>query len=209
MSPKRVSLQLNCNILLKADGCPHLCFFRKIKKRLSFFYNGCTVNGNAPASAQVYFWYAFADGEEAWSSPPCCKCADYCTGDNRWTLAILHDGCSWHSSNNGPKAELQKLKLTEVRVGDKFPPRSMDLNPIENLFGNCMRELDTANSKKRPKSLQETRKRFDNACKKNAQKGAIANMAKSMPERCADVKANKGGPTRWWGMKKCILTWKM
>ena len=33
-------------------------------------------------------------------------------------------------------------------------------------------ELDTANSKKRPKSLQETLKRFDDACKKNAQKGA-------------------------------------
>ena len=117
-------------------------------------------------------------------------------GPGVW-VEVLHDGCSWHSSDNGPKEELRKLKLLQVRLGEKFPPRSMDLNPIENLFGICAKELDDKNAKKRAASVTETKTRFGGACEKAAEQGLITNMAKSMPERCRDVIEAEGGLTRW------------
>ena len=51
---------------------------------------------------------------------------------------LLHDGCTWHESKNGPSEAIRKNKIYTMQGPQKWPARSMDLNPIENLFGNCI-----------------------------------------------------------------------
>ena len=113
-------------------------------------------------------------------------------------FCLLHDGCTWHESNNGPRDAKKKHNINTLQGPQKWPPRSMDLNPIENLFGNCIQLMDKMQRKKLSPNEAETLRRFDEACTMSVNQGWVLKSVQNMQDRCQAVIDNDGGPTRYY-----------
>jgi hypothetical protein len=65
------------------------------------------------------------------------------------------------------------------------------------LFGISIKELDKMYALKKPKDEHETRSRFLDICKAEAESGCISRMIENMPGRLQAIIDAKGGPTRY------------
>ena len=108
-------------------------------------------------------------------------------------VRLYHDGVRWHDSPP-PRDAMQKLNI--ISLG-KPPPRSPDINPIENLFGIAAERLSDKWAEERPKDSAETERRFGEICDEAEAAGEILRLVESMPRRMAAVLDADGGPTKY------------
>jgi len=80
-----------------------------------------------------------------------------------------------------------------------YLPRSPDLNPIENLFKKLIRRLEViyVDPAKESVDLEEFEADVKQVLLGLEEDGGIAELARSMPRRCADVVKADGGPTKY------------
>lgn len=115
--------------------------------------------------------------------------------DRQW-INILMDNVSLHWGDVCVRA----LRRLRCRVFAGFPPRSPSLNIIENMFGMSVKEMDKR-AISAPISGRGWREklveRFEDVCKKHAEKGDIERSALSMPRRLRLTIEADGGPIRY------------
>ena len=148
---------------------------------------------------------------------------DVLTADNRtlrarvtWRVhrrrkAKVHSGVQtdvyvtrvWQRSDGGRRITARVPGCTHKRKSGKivrsyFPPRSPDLNPIENMFGMAEQELlERAVKDKitKPDAEEKCVKRFEEILAGLATSGKIKKLARSMPDRIKACIAAEGGAT--------------
>ena len=74
---------------------------------------------------------------------------------------------------------------------------SPDTNYVENIFGIAEERLNKVQAKKRAKTVKEHEARFEKVMKEIAEDGTLKKTMKTMPQRCKDIIAAEGGPTKW------------
>ena len=112
------------------------------------------------------------------------------------TISGLQDNLPLHKS-----APVQAACTRfNIKMIENFPPRSPDLNPIENAFGlaeRLVRKEALTNKIKGRGSLAKSVARFAACLKKLEADGTLLKLALSMPRRIAAVLAAGGGPTKY------------
>ena len=103
----------------------------------------------------------------------------------------MQDNASIH------KAEIVKTFLQKEKINVlKWPPRSPDLNPIENVWAEMQRLVNQHMLRKRVKNRTQLfslcKECFGIACEKMTKK-----LFESIPNRLDQVKKNKGERTRY------------
>lgn len=115
---------------------------------------------------------------------------------NEDTLLFMHDNAPCH------KTESVKRLLTDNHIPVmKWPPQSPDLNPIENLWPELKHNfyLMFRALKLHPQRSQDAVAKYMELLQEAWQEigmDFISTLVKSMPQRCKDVIAAKGGHTK-------------
>ncbi len=101
---------------------------------------------------------------------------------------LLYDNDTRHTAD----VTIQWLNENMIRRRIQFPPFSADLNPIENMWADLMRRVDTHNA--------QTREQLEKAIRAEWPKTSqtlCAKLASSMPKRLQEVIDHNGHKTHY------------
>ena len=112
-------------------------------------------------------------------------------GQQPVSLEFMQDGAPAHSA----RATLLDMRERGITV-ITWPPYSPDLNPIENCW-NKMKSYQGRMWGDEACPLEEERRRIQHCWDTAVTEEYLEELVRSMPQRCADVIAARGGPTKW------------